>query len=183
MGLVLNPLNPLNAWRRKKPRAEKLYGAIVAQARLPALYRDFGLPDTLEGRFTAVSLHLFAVLHRLKAEGEKARDLAQALTERFSEDMEAVLRELGVSDLRVPKKMRGLVASSAAMLQTFEDAYAAGEGAFADVIAQSLPLEGDAARQSAAELAPYLSDVMRRLQDQSLTQLEAGAVTFPGIRP
>jgi cytochrome b pre-mRNA-processing protein 3 len=183
MGLVLNPLDPLNAWRRKKPRASKLYGAIVAQARLPALYRDFGIPDTLDGRFAAVSLHLFAVLHRIKAEGGKAHDLAQALTDRFSEDMEAVLRELGVSDLRVPKKMRGLAASSATLLQNFEDAYAAGEGAFAEAIAHSLPLEGETAQSCAAELTPYLSDVLQRLQTQSIAQIEAGRVAFPGIGP
>lgn len=182
MGLALNPFDPSSAWRRKEPRASKLYGAIVAQARLPGLYRDIGLPDTLEGRFASVSLHLFAVLHRIKADGANARDLAQALTHRFTEDMEAVLRELGVSDLRVPKKMRGLASSSAALLQTLEDAYAAGQGAFAEAIAQSLPLEGDAARSCAAELAPYLTDLMQRLQARSVAQLEAGDVAFPGFR-
>ncbi len=182
MGHSLNPFDPLSAWRRKKPRASKLYGAIVAQARLAPLYRDFGLPDTLEGRFSAVALHLFAVLHRIKAEGAKGRDLAQALTDRFSEDMEAVLRELGVSDLRVPKKMRGLAASSATLLQTLEEAYAAGEDAFAAAIAQSVPLQGDAVERSVAELAPYVSDVIQRLQPQTIAELEAGSPAFPRIQ-
>ena len=121
MGRPLNPLNPLSHWRRKDTSAAKLYGAIVAQARLPVFYQEFGVPDTLEGRFLVLSLHLFAVLHRLKAEGTVAHDwgagnLAQELIDRFSEDMETVLRELGVSDLSIPKKVRGLAASSARLV-------------------------------------------------------------------
>jgi cytochrome b pre-mRNA-processing protein 3 len=182
MARALNPLEPLIAWHRKEPRASKLYGAIVAQARLPGLYQAYGLPDTLEGRFAAVSLHLFAVLDRLKAEGAYARDLAQALTDRFSEDMEVVLREIGVSDLRIPKKMRALTASSAALLETYEKAFAAGEGAFVAAIAESLPLEGDAAMHTAARLAAYLSEVMRALRTQAIAEIEAGRVRCPEIR-
>ncbi|MET0667438.1 MAG: ubiquinol-cytochrome C chaperone family protein [Methyloceanibacter sp.] len=154
----------------------------MAQARLPGLYQAYGLPDTLEGRFAAVSLHLFAVLDRLKAEGAYARDLAQALTDRFSEDMEVVLREIGVSDLRIPKKMRALAASSAALLETYEKAFAAGEGAFVAAIAESLPLEGDAEMHTAARLAAYLSDVMRALRTQAIAEIEAGRLRCPEIR-
>ena len=57
------------------------------------------------GRSALLSLHLFAVLHRVKEEGPDGRTLAQELVDRFSRDMETVLRELGVSDLRIPKSM------------------------------------------------------------------------------
>jgi len=111
----LNPLHPLTPWRRNDTNAAKLYGAIVAQARLPVFYQDLGVPDTLEGRFLMLSLHLFAVLHRLKGEGPAAVGLAQELSDRFSADMETVLREIGVGDLSIPKKVRGLAASCAAL--------------------------------------------------------------------
>ncbi len=63
------PLHALYArGGRNRTDAAKLYGAIVAQARLPVFYQRLGVPDTLEGRFLVLSLHLFAVLHRLKAE-------------------------------------------------------------------------------------------------------------------
>jgi cytochrome b pre-mRNA-processing protein 3 len=55
---------------------------------------------------------LFAVLHRLKQEGPAGLGLAQELSDRFSEDMETVLREIGVGDITIPKKMRKLAASS-----------------------------------------------------------------------
>jgi cytochrome b pre-mRNA-processing protein 3 len=109
-------------WRRKEKAAKKLYGAIVARARLPIFYQEFGVPDTLEGRFMVLSLNLFSVLHRLKGEGEAGAGLLQELANHFKDDMETVLRELGVSDLRIPKKMRGLAATSAALLQAYERA-------------------------------------------------------------
>ncbi|MGB6969966.1 MAG: ubiquinol-cytochrome C chaperone family protein, partial [Methyloceanibacter sp.] len=82
----------------------------MAQTRLPVFYRDLGVPDILEGRFGLLSLHLFILLHRLKGEGADGLALAQDLMDRFSQDMETVLRELGVSDVRVPKRMRNLAA-------------------------------------------------------------------------
>jgi cytochrome b pre-mRNA-processing protein 3 len=100
----LSPLIPLFSWREKDLKAQKLYGAIVAQARLPVFYQGFGVPDTLEGRFVVLSFNLFAVLHRLKAGGAETRDLAQELMDEFTTDMETVLRELGVGDLAYRRK-------------------------------------------------------------------------------
>ena len=176
----LNPLDRLCPWRVKEPSADKLYGAIVAQARLPVFYQEFGVPDTLAGRFVVLSLHLFAVLHRLKAEGAKGLDLAQGLVDRFGDDMETVLRELGVSDLRIPKTMRGLAASSAALLDGYEQALASGEGAFAATIAEALPLEEKDARAASARLASYLRVVMEHLQAQSSAVMDSGELIFPG---
>ncbi len=178
IGRSLNPLNPLKSWRRNGTSAAKLYGAIVAQARLPVFYQGFGVPDTLEGRLLILSLHLFAVLHRIKAEGPAVRSLARDLTSRFGTDMETVLRETGVGDLAIPKKVKGLVASSAALLQAFEEALAEGDEAIAATIAGTFargPSEAASAR-----LAHYLTEVVRQLQAQSLAALKAGEVRFPG---
>jgi cytochrome b pre-mRNA-processing protein 3 len=112
-------------WRSEASTTEKLYGAIVAQARLPVFYRSFGVPDTLQGRFTLLALHLFVVLHRLKSWGPEGGALAQDLVDRFSQDMETVLRELGVSDLRVPRSMRRLAAASKGLFEDYETALAA----------------------------------------------------------
>jgi cytochrome b pre-mRNA-processing protein 3 len=177
----LNPLDPFFAWRRRDTSADKLYGAIVAQARLPVFYQEFGVPDTLEGRFVVLSLHLFAVLHRLKAEGVVAFDLAQELIDRFSEDMETVLRELGVSDLKIPKKVRGLAASSAALLQSYEEAFAASDVAVAGAIASALPLEDAAAEAASGRLAHYLRGIVGQLQTEPFAALGAGELRFPEV--
>src|SRR5882724_9487190 len=83
------------------PTIDALYGAIVAQARLPVFYAGFGVPDTIEGRFDMVVLHLVLVLRRLR-QGPRSAALAQGLFDAFCRDMDHNLRELGVGDLSVP---------------------------------------------------------------------------------
>ena len=167
-------------WRSEASTTEKFYGAIVAQARLPVFYQGFGVPDTLEGRFVVLSLNLFAVLLRLKADAE-TRDLAQELMDQFTADMETVLRELGIGDLSIPKKMRGLAASCAALLQGYEKALESGDGALATTIAEALSLEGPAAEAAGRHLAYYLKGVVRRLDTEPLAGLQSGEVKFPEI--
>jgi cytochrome b pre-mRNA-processing protein 3 len=179
----LNPLDRLIAWRRRKPNAGELYGAIVAQARLPVFYQGFGIPDTLDGRFAVLAAHLFVVLQKLQESGEAGASIAQALADRFSEDMETVLRELGVGDMGVPKKMRKLARSSATLLQAYGEAFAAGEDSFAATIAASLPLDGEKAEAAGRRLAPYLRAAARRLEGQDLASLQAGRVEFPEVAP
>ena len=166
-------------WRSEASTTEKLYGAIVAQARLPVFYRSFGVPDTLLGRFTLLALHLFAVLHRLNSEGSAGRALAQELVDRFGQDMETVLRELGVSDLRVPKSMRRLAAASKGLFQDYETALAAGEAPLAHAIAASLPDETESAELSSGALASYLLASIEALARQDIASLRAGVPGFP----
>lgn len=85
-----------------------LYGTIVAEARLPGFYRDYAVPDTVNGRFDLIVLHLALVLDRL-AEEPALRTLGQGLFDRFWRDTDHNLREMGVDDLAVPRQMRGLL--------------------------------------------------------------------------
>jgi cytochrome b pre-mRNA-processing protein 3 len=147
----------------------------VAQARLPVFYRSFGAPDTLQG-LALLALHLFAVLHRLKA--SEGRALAQELVDRFSQDMETVLQELGVSDLRVPKSMRGLAAASEGLFQDYETALAAGEDSLARAIAASLPGEMESAELTSRALASYLLASIEAFARQDIAPLRAGVPDF-----
>lgn len=187
MALSLKPLAALLPWRSTAPHADELYGVIVAQARLPVFYQGFGVPDTLEGRFVALSLHLFAVLHRLKQEtaadaSRMSQAVAQALADRFTADMETVLRELGVSDMAIPKRMRKLAAAGGAQVQDFEEALPKGEAALASAIASALPGEAAAAKAASERLAPYLLGVVRHLETEPIQDVYAGTLRFPEIR-
>jgi cytochrome b pre-mRNA-processing protein 3 len=174
----LTPLDRLMRWRSEASTTEKFYGAIVAQARLPVFYRSFGVPDTLQGRFTLLALHLFAVLHRLKSGGPEGSALAQDLVDRFSQDMETVLRELGVSDLRVPQSMRRLAAASKGLFKDYETALAADQASLAHAIAASLPGETESAELSSRALASYLLASIDALDRQDIASLRAGAPDF-----
>jgi cytochrome b pre-mRNA-processing protein 3 len=92
---------------RSKPATDigPIYGAIVAQARMPIFYADYGVPDTFAGRFDLLVLHLHLVMRRLSAETNEPRGDGRRLLERFFEDMDGNLRELGIGDLSVPRAM------------------------------------------------------------------------------
>ncbi len=180
MPSILNPLKRLFAWRFRTSNSEKLYGAIVAQARLPVFYRKLGIPDSLEGRFGLLALNLFAVLHALAARGPDGLDLAQGLVDRFSKDMETVLRELGVGDLAIPKKVRELARSSRGFLDRYEAAFPRGDGALAAAIETSIPAARGSASLSSRPLVSYVRESVERIGRQPLAELEAGLVHFAG---
>src|SRR5437660_12380139 len=83
-----------------------LYGAIVAQARAPAFYRSYGVPDTVGGRLEMLVLHIVLVLRHLDDGTAKSRQSGQELFDHFCNDMDANVREMGVGDLAAPRKMR-----------------------------------------------------------------------------
>jgi cytochrome b pre-mRNA-processing protein 3 len=169
-------------WCRKTTGAQKLYGAIVAQTRLPVFYQAFGVPDTVAGRFVVLSLHLFAVLHRLRQDADRqAVDLSQELIDIFTKDMETVLRESGVGDLAIPKKMRGLAAKSASLLESYAQSFAAGDKHFIAAIAGALPLDDEAAEDAGKSLASYIKYALEQLEAQRVSTMTAGKVEFPNI--
>jgi cytochrome b pre-mRNA-processing protein 3 len=174
-------LNPFTPSKASNPDAAKLYGAIVARARLPVFYQALGVPDTLEGRFLVLSLHLFAVHRRLKAEGEPARGIAQDLADRFAADMETVLREIGVGDLSVPRKVRKVAAAHAVLLQDLERAFASGDAAIAASLGSTLPSDQRQSGAPSLRLAHYLKDSVSALAAQSVAALAASEVKFPEI--
>ena len=102
-----------------------LYEAVVARARDPFWYRDGGVPDTLEGRFEMVAAVLALVLVRIEAEGDAAASEGALLTELFVEDMDGTIRELGIGDVVVGKKVGKLVGALGARVAAFREADAA----------------------------------------------------------
>jgi cytochrome b pre-mRNA-processing protein 3 len=98
-------------WFGPNPTVKKgrsLYAAAVAQARNPVFYRNLAVPDTTEGRFELYSLHVVLLLHRLKGHGPQAQDIGQALFAAYVQALDSALREMGVGDLSMAKKMRKL---------------------------------------------------------------------------
>jgi cytochrome b pre-mRNA-processing protein 3 len=92
----------------RREAIESLYQRIAAASREPSLYLDLGVPDTVEGRFEAVTLHMILVLRRLTQLPSPADEVAQDLVDCFFQHLDASLRELAVGDLAVPKRMKKL---------------------------------------------------------------------------
>ena len=128
----------LGFFARRKPAAsvERVYGDIVAAARLPRLYREFGVPDTVMGRFDALALHLALTLRRLRALPPPADALAQDLVDRFFVDLDTAMREIGIGDVSVPKKVRALGEAFYGRAAAYDEALA--EDAPADALERAL---------------------------------------------
>jgi cytochrome b pre-mRNA-processing protein 3 len=91
--------------------ATELYGLIVTAARQPEFYLGGGVPDTKEGRFALLVMHLSVVLERLRPEGEAGAALGQALIETFVTDIDDNMREIGIGDLSVPRNVKKAAAA------------------------------------------------------------------------
>jgi len=154
---------------RRAPRGDTiaaLYGTIVAQARAPVFYQVYGVPDTVNGRLEMVMLHAVLVLLRLEGEAGPLRELGQELFDRFCRDMDESLREMGVGDLAVPRKMRRIGAAFYGRLAAYRAALAApGDRALADALERNV-FGGAAAGQAALRLAAYAREATRRLAAQ-----------------
>lgn len=99
----------LNWWKSRAAqtrKSDRIYDEIIAAARHPAFYADAGIPDNLDGRYEMIVLHLFLVMERLRGEGTDADLMARLVLERFIEDMDDCMREIGVGDLTVPKRVK-----------------------------------------------------------------------------
>ena len=101
----------LNSRLAGKTAADTLYGEIVSAARAPKFYRDWGVPDTVEGRFEMIALHLALALDRLSVEGEAGQALGRAVTEACIVDLDDNMREIGIGDLAVPRKIKKAAAA------------------------------------------------------------------------
>lgn len=88
--------------------AYDVYHSTVVRAREPIFYNNFGVPDSLDGRFDMISVHVFLILHRLKGGSRAAQRLAQDIFDVMFSDMDRSLREIGVGDLSVGRKVKAM---------------------------------------------------------------------------
>ena len=171
---------PFNHFRKPRlaPRGtiEAIYGMIVTQAREPLFYRDLGVPDTVNGRFDLLLLHLWLVLRRLKsAEGGAA--LSQALFDHFCNDMDDNLREMGVGDLTVPKRMQAFGEAFYGRTAAYDLALADGREALAQALCKNV-LNGENI-EKARLLAVYAEAAMAALDGMDEATLVNGLGKFP----
>src|ERR1700733_12293498 len=149
-----------------KPRAslrgtiEAIYGMIVTQAREPLFYRDLGVPDTVNGRFDLLILHLWMVLRRFRSIQDAAH-VSQAFFDRFCEDMDANLREMGVGDLTVPKRMQAFGEAFYGRAAAYDAALAEGDRDLAMAVGRNIL--NDEQAEGAKPIAAYVKQALATL--------------------
>ncbi|MBB4304808.1 cytochrome b pre-mRNA-processing protein 3 [Rhodobium orientis] len=166
---------------RKDTRIDGLYAAIMAQARQPSLYTDHEVPDTLNGRFELLLLHVILVLYRLKSEDAATREKGRQLSERFFTDMDGTLREMGVGDLSVPKKIKKMAKAYFGRLGAYDGALDHDADQPEDLVAViDRNVFPDAANLgAAATLAAYVRATERALAATSVEDVLGARIAWP----
>ena len=165
--------------RREDARiAAQLYTRIVAQARQPGFYRDLGIPDTVDGRFELVALHAFLVIRRLNREDERARRVAQAIFDTMFDDMDRALRQMGVGDLGVGKRVKKMVSGFLGRSAAYEAALGAGAADLNAALRRNVYGTVEASEHDAAPLTAYVRREADRLETLELGEMRAGGLEF-----
>jgi cytochrome b pre-mRNA-processing protein 3 len=173
---------------KTRAAARRLYERAVEQARRPAFYRDLGVPDSLDGRFDMIALHVFLLLHRLRGEGAGAKRFAQALFDTMFDDMDDSLREIGVGDLGVGKRVKAMAKALYGRIAAYEAGLAAADESLDAALARNLYRNVAPKPEEVATLAAYLRRevaALARVSYESLVRGEAefGAVPERAIAP
>ena len=146
--------------RLQKP-ATRLYRAIVAMARTPKLYLEYGVPDTVDGRFDMVITHAIFVFRRLREDGEAGQHYRQLVFDIMFDDMDAALREMGTGDLSVGKKIREMGEAFYGRANAVDEALSSDNAdAFENVLQRNLFAYDDDADQ--VELDPEATKALAR---------------------
>ena len=173
-------------WLRRRSSAmdvRPLHDAVVALSRHPALYRDFGVPDTAEGRFESLALHLALVTRRLGRiePRERAAGVAQALVDHAFGVLDGALREMGVGDLSVPKKIKAMASNYLGRAAAYGAALNTDGGDLGAALVRNI-LGDDATETARAGLDAWVRGVAAGLDRLALDDILAGRVPADGTR-
>lgn len=182
MALLLNGLAArLFGPRRDERQDVALYAAVVAAARQPAFYLDFAVPDTVDGRFDLIALHAILTMRRLKGQGAAAAERSQRLYEAMVDDFDRSLREMGVGDTGVGKRVKAMLRGVHGRILAYDAALADPDPARLDVVLDNNLYGTVRAVEPAvlAAMAGYVRDAVRALDAQPLAMVMAGVPGFP----
>ncbi len=159
---------------------ETVFARMAEAARQPELFSALGIPDTVNGRIESLSLHLVVLLRALIRLPAPADEIAKDLTDYFYEQIEGAMREIGVADIKVPKRMKrmagALLGRSHVVAQALQSADRDG---LAMILCRDVLELGDVPNEAAMRLAEYLLEAEKSLSHGTLNNIISGAIMFP----
>lgn len=159
---------------------DAVFELIVAAARHRTLYADWGMPDTPLGRYESLGLHMILFLRRTRAQGPEVEALAQDVVDEFFKDVDHSIRELGVGDVGVPKRMKKLGRMFYGRMGSYWAAIDADDpAALSEALARNImPGDPASAGLKTDAIARYMMDGARYLADQPNDDLLAARLRF-----
>jgi len=175
---------PFSQWlsiltpKSRKKAAISLYVTLVTQSRAPSFYTECGVADSVDGRFDMIAIHCFLVMNRLKDCGKAAGQLSQVLFDEMFNDMDRGLRELGVGDMGVGKRVRAMAKAYMGRVDAYDRALEAGDDALEEALRRNLYRGDDQAAGHARAMADYMRREHASLAAQADDAFLSGIVTF-----
>jgi cytochrome b pre-mRNA-processing protein 3 len=167
--------------RPEKVAATALYAAIVEQSRRPEYYSGMGVPDTLDGRFDVLVLNASLPMRRLTGAGDRAAKVSQALFNLMFQDLDGSLREMGVGDLIVPKRIKEMGEAFYGRALAYDKALSANDpAALTEALVRNVYRGAPAA--GAIALAGYVQEAYRLVGMQTIEALCDGRIHFPNVQ-
>ena len=160
--------------------AARLYAAAVTQARLPGLYQSLGAPDTLEGRFELIVIHVHLLCRRLPEAGAAGAALAQTVFDTMFHDMDRNLRELGVGDPSMPRRIKAMLEAYYGRINAYEEGLVAGGDRLAETVARNVYNAKDLP-SGATAIADYMRRAAAALEATDAAALMQGDVAFASL--
>ena len=178
----------LKGRKRRREAARRLYTAAVRQARQPILYTEGGVADTLDGRFDLIVLHVVPMMRRLRQCDEAGRQMSQALFDVMFDDMDQSLREMGVGDLRVGKRVKQMARAFYGRAKAYDQAYDQAPGAerrraIAEALERNVFNNAPPPAARVQAMAGYVETLLDALDHHSPAALLGGEIGLPPAPP
>jgi len=171
----------LQTRRQRQDIASNLYNEVVAHARSPAFYLSFGVPDSMLGRFEMICLHSFLLFRRLGKTDNAGRELAQRIHDLMFADLDRTLREQGVGDMGIGKRVKKLARNLYGRIDAYETGLAGGTAELTDALRRNLYASASASDEEVAAMIAYINDAIEGLDAQPTGAIMLGHVGFPEV--
>jgi cytochrome b pre-mRNA-processing protein 3 len=178
---LMMPLASLFRRNRYRPQAYAAYASIVEHARRPDFFLRLDVPDTLDGRFEMIALHMFLVLNRLKAEHEATAEFAQALFDAMFADLDRGLREMGATDIGVGKRVKEMAKGFYGRIAAYEKGLEGDDKALSEALKRNLYGTVQPRPEAIAAIVRYMRTQAKALARQPVEAFFDNDIKFDPI--
>ena len=168
--------------RRASDVSNSLYVQAVEQARSPAFFTQYGVPDTVDGRFDLIILHIMLLIRRLRGNGKAAAEMSQSVLNHMFSDMDRNLREMGVGDLSVGKQVKKMAKAFYGRSEVWEEGMDAGRAQLMSAFEETVYRSVEQSPEQVSSLADYTLAIDEVLKAHDTDHMLAGEISFTGAQ-
>ena len=173
------------AWIKKRKYKQKIasdiYKLIVDQARIKDFYLTYGVPDTELGRFEMICLHCYLIFKRFSKENNEASELSQKVHDLMFADFDQTLREKGIGDMGIGKRIKSLARNLYGRIDAYETGYLTGTNGLYDALTRNLYASVSVTDKEVYKMVGYINNSINHLFDQDTEKLLLGEINFISI--